>query len=58
MYFICVRHTGGFTFKTACRTVEDARRIESELSARFPSFEGYAVGAYVVEGNTTKAVCL
>ena len=57
MYLIRVRHADGFAFKVECRDLNHARLVEVELAKRFPAFDGYAVGAYVVE-CTTKVVCL
>jgi hypothetical protein len=57
MYLIRVRHADGFDFKVECRDLNHARLVEVELAKRFPAFDGYAVGAYVVE-CTTKVVCL
>lgn len=57
MYVIRVRHADGFEFKVECNDLNHARLVETEFAKRFPSFVGYAVGAYVVE-CTTKAVCL
>ena len=55
--YIKVRHADGFAFEVECPTVEQARLVEAALAKRFPSFDGYAVGAYVIE-RTTRAVCL
>ena len=57
MYIIKVRHANGFAFEVKCTSVEHARLVETELTKRFPAFEGYAVGAYVIE-RTAKVVCL
>lgn len=57
MYIIKVRHADGFVFVVECTSVEHARLVETELTKRFHAFEGYAVGAYVIE-RTVKVVCL
>ena len=57
MYIIKVRHANGFAFEVECTSVEHARLVETEFMKRFPAFDGYAVGAYVIE-RTTRAVCL
>ena len=57
MYIIKVRHANGFAFEVECTSVEHARLVETEFMKRFSAFEGYAVGAYVIE-RTTRAVCL
>lgn len=57
MYVIRVRHADGFEFKVECNDLNHARLVETEFAKRFPAFDGYAVGAYVVECST-KVVCL
>ena len=57
MYIIKVRHADGFAFEVECTSVEHARLVETELTKRFPAFEGYAVGAYYSEASV-RVVCL